>query len=440
MKRLSVIVLVVSVLALVWAAGAGASPTRGPRHRQLVPGAPTTPSVRTGAEKFALTGSLLDFDGSPLAGGWVEWGWYDPDGYSWYCPDAVMHDGADDTTGRDGSFSFADVTSLPAHDTLMVGGSSSPGLLYAVLYHLDFSTKSDYVIRPGHVGVSVTNAPAGRQAQVGLGDALYVAAQSSVDLTGGAGAADAMAPDFNSARVSFPNANGSVTAECDWLSPGLAPVPVSPGAVCDTVVHVDWGAAVHGRIAGPLCRHSGRPGSTVKYTVSNLPAGEQLSFVGYSWVSDWDVQKYPEVVTSSGAGDVYTVALRIPKRATPGTVYDVDAERTDQIQSMLWLYDYYEVCDFSATHRSIRRGDGVRLRGHIDAKAATLFVRHSAAPQPASVKARGWTKVGSLSVNARGHFLSPVLRPSRSTWYVVRYRGLNGGFTAFTPVVQVTVR
>ena len=89
-----------------------------------------------------------------------------------------------------------------------------------------------------------------------------------------------------------------------------------------TSVAFDWRAAVRGRIAGPLCRHSGRPGSTFRYTISNLPAGEQMSFFGQSWSPyTWGVHIYPQVVTSSGAQNTYTVTLRVPERATVGEVY-----------------------------------------------------------------------------------------------------------------------
>ena len=82
----------------------------------------------------------------------------------------------------------------------------------------------------------------------------------------------------------------------------------------------------------------------------------------------------------------------------------------------------------------------MRLRGHIDGAAATLFMRQSRAGRPTIAKAKGWTKVANLSVSAGGRFVSPELRPSRTTWYVARYSGGNGGFTAFTPVVRVPVR
>jgi hypothetical protein len=397
--------------------------------------------ARSGAQTYTVSGTMEGFDGSPLADCWVTAGWYDPDGYSWFVPDALYHDGGDATTTGEGTFSIAGVPSRPGHDSLMAGSLSGDGLNYMILYHLDFSTTGSYVLRPGHVNISVAHAPAGKRVHVSLGDANYSAADSSVGLTEGYGVADAWAPDFNSARASFDNAIGTVTAECEWDNPGHAPVAVSPGAVAAAPVAFDWRTAVRGQLAGPQCRHSGRPGSTFKYTISNLPAGEQMSFFGQSLSpATWGVQTYPQVVTSSGAQNSYTVTLRVPERATVGEVYWVQAQRSDDVQSLLWLYDNYEVCDLAATHSAIVRGDGFRLRGHIDAKTATLFMRHSRAGQPASAKAKGWTRVADISADAHGRFVSPQLHPSRTTWYVARYHGVNGGFTAFTPVVKVAVR
>ena len=145
-------------------------------------------------------------------------------------------------------------------------------------------------------------------------------------------------------------------------------------------------------------------------------------------------------MTSSGPQNIYTVILRVPERATVGEVYWVQAQRSDDVQSLLWLYDNYEVCDFAATRSIVAHGDSVRLRGHIDGKTATLFMRYGRAGQPASTKAQGWTKVADLSASAGVRFVSPGLRPSRTTWYVARYHGKNGGFTAFTPVVKASVR
>ena len=442
MKRLAVAVVCVMavVLACAWAGEASASPQLvNLQHLQRdVASLPVGQLAQADAQTSPVSGTLEDFDGTPLADCYIFCGWWDPDGYSWYAPAASYHDAGDTTTAADGSFSFAGLASHPAHDSLMALGDGSSSLLGLTLYHLDFSTAGSYVIRPGHVNITIANAPAGQTAELSIGDALYSGIESWVALTDGKGVADTVAPDFNSASASFPNANGTTTAECQWVSPGHAAVAVSPGTVAATSLSFDWHSAVRGHLVGPQCRHSGRPGSTVRYTISNLPAGQQILFVGSSGFSIG--HPFPRVVNSTGRQKVYTVALRIPKDSPVGNVYEINAERSDDVQSLLWLDDDYEVCTFSASHSTIAPGQTVRLRGHIDAKKATLFMRHSRAGQPATAKAHGWTKVANLHVNASGRFVSPLRHPSRTTWFVVRYHGVNGGFTAFTPVVKVAVR
>ena len=444
MKRLAAIVVCMTAVALACTSTAVAS---SPRHlgmpRLLCPltSLPAGPLAQADAQTYPVSGTLEDFDGTPLANCSISCGWWDPDGYSWYAPHVRYHDAGDTTTAADGSFSFAGLASHPAHDTVMAEGNADSSLEILTLYHLDFSTTGTYAIRPGHVNVTVTNAPAGQPADMSVGDALYSDIESSVALTDGSGVADTIAPDFDSASASFPNANGAVTAECQWVSPGHAPVAVSPGTVAATPLSFDWHSAVRGHLAGPTCRHAGRPGSTVRYAIANLPAGQQISFTGNSWSSSFSSdQIFPQVLTSTGLQKTRTVALHIPPNAPVGNVYEINAQRSDDTQSLLWLYDWYDICTFSASHSTIVQGQGISLRGHIDGRNATLFECHHWADRPATVGAHGWIKAASLHVNAEGRFVSPLLRPSRTTWYVVRYPSLNGGFVVFTPVVKVMVR
>ncbi|MEI7718135.1 MAG: hypothetical protein WCI78_18955, partial [Mycobacterium sp.] len=235
MKRLAAIVICGLAVVLVCASAAGASTL--PRQIDLLrlqrgaaSGLVRSPA-QGGAPTYSVGGTMEGFDGSPLADYWVTAGWYDPDGYSWFVPDALYHSGADGTTAADGSFSFAGVPSHPGHDSLMAASLSGEGLTTMVLYHLDFSTTGSYVLRPGHVNISVAHAPASKPVRVTLGDADYSAVESSVGLTEGYGVADAWAPDVNSGRASFEDPAGTVTAECEWDNPSHAPVAVSPGAV-----------------------------------------------------------------------------------------------------------------------------------------------------------------------------------------------------------------
>ncbi len=120
-----------------------------------------------------------------------------------------------------------------------------------------------------------------------------------------------------------------------------------------------------------------------------MPAGEQISFFGYSWSSSLSgAQTYPPVVTSTGPQNTYTVALRIPASAPVGDVYDVNAERSDDVQSLLWLYDNYEVCSFAASQKSSCGAGRASARSH-RRQQATLFMRNIRAGQPATAKAGG---------------------------------------------------
>jgi hypothetical protein len=407
-----------------------------PRAHRLALMAPA-PLAATSASTYAISGTAEDLSGQPLAHYAVDWGWYDPGPYAWW-PWVTYNDGDETHAAADGSFSFPAVTSHPGQDALMAATSDVDVM---VLWRLDFSTTSHYLLRPAHVAVSMANAPTNEPLSVDIGDPASSYASSHTTLSHGAGVVNAVAPDFTSAVAFYDNWSGRVMVECQWISPNDAPVAVAPGALASTPVSFDWKKAIHGHLLGPVCQHSGRPGSLVRYGVSNLPAGEQMSFFGQSqWPLDWGLQSYSTVLTSGGADKSYSVSLRIPRRATVGQTYTVYATRSDDSQSMLGLCDYYNVCTFGASRSVILRGGIVRLRGQTAVSGndiATLFMRHTSAGVPSSAKAPGWTKVATYGLDASGNFHSSLLRPSRTTWYVVRYWY---GVTSFTPVVRVVVR
>ena len=56
--------------------------------------------------------------------------------------------------------------------------------------------------------------------------------------------------------------------------------------------------------------------------------------------------------------------------------------------------------------------------------------------------AKGWVKVGRYRTSDDGKFVSAVLHPGRTTWYVARYPRPSdeGPSYFFTPVVKVSVR
>jgi hypothetical protein len=449
MKRLTVLVVLVLAVCVVLAPGRALAGSRSAAliravHAQHMSSVRGLLTPRLAAGPYAIDGTVEDFDGSALQYYAVDWGWYDPDVPSWSVPASVYHAGGETTADSDGTFSFSGVSAHPGHDDLITydqayPAGDPPSLEYIDSSGLDFSTVGNYTLRPGHVNVTVTNAPAGKPVDVWLGDPATGITESSVTLADGAGLADAVAPDFDSGTASIANDDGTVPAECDWVSPSDTPVAVSAGTLAAGSVAFDWSKAVHGRFAGSTYRRSGSPGSTVNFKVWNMPPGEQLSFAGFSFSpDDWGTLSYKPVVTSSSAATTYTVSLKIPLRATVGEIYCIDAYRTDDPYSPLDLYDYYLVCTLAPTHGTVRPGGAVRLRGHIDGDTATLFVRHRAAAQPGTLWPHGWTKVENLAVSTSGKFFTPTLHPSRTSWYVVRYAG--GDFEAFTPVVKVNVR
>jgi hypothetical protein len=214
-------------------------------------------------------------------------------------------------------------------------------------------------------------------------------------------------------------------------------VPVTPGQEAATTLDIDWDDAVRGRLAGPYPRHSGPAGSQVTFVLDDWPAGMQVSFEGSSFAgggTDW----FAPVVTSQGPDETYRARLTIPEDARAGAIYAIDAYRSDDPAALLYLTDYFLVCDFGASRSVIDRGQAVRLHGRVDGGSVTLFKRTSPAPQPAKLSAPGWIKVRSFETRTGGRFRTGFMRPERTTWYVARYSGLD--FPAFTQVIKVTVR
>jgi hypothetical protein len=386
---------------------------------------------------FVLSGTVLDYDGTPVPGADVRWGWFDPNEDVWFGDGVVYHDGGMTSAAEDGTFSFPSVSSVPGSDYLGAFGMDDGGWFSLDTWNADFSSAVPRVIRPGHVRVNVVHAPSGGGLTVTTGDVTSGSASSSAVLKGGLVVAKALSPGIVTAQVQSDNDAGTVSAAAGWVSPGHVPVTVTAGQEAATELALDWDDAVHGRLAGSAPRHSGPPGSQVTFVIDNWPDGMQVSFDGFSF-ADGSTHVFDQVVTSQGPESTYRVRLAIPEDARTGDVYDIDAYRSDDPAALLYVYDYFLVCDFGASRSVIDRGQAVRLHGRIDGYHVTLFKRTAVAPQPAKLSAPGWTKVRSFETTSRGRFRTGFMKPRRTTWYVARYRG--GDFEAFTQVVKVTVR
>ena len=119
---------------------------------------------------------------------------------------------------------------------------------------------------------------------------------------------------------------------------------------------------------------------------------------------------------------------------------------TDASSSLLDLYDRFQICTLVGSKTSIAKGASVRLSGVIPAngiaKKVVLYSRitkASAQPSKWDAARAGWKKVATISASKTGAFKSGLLKPTRTTWYVVRYPGDSTNFDAFTAVLKVAV-
>ena len=103
--RLLLVVLSVGIAALGLAGSAdgatraGRIATPAPLVPDRDPVAPRESATQSGS--FSIGGTVLDYDGTPLIGASVDWGWFDPNAPAWFGPDVVYHPGesADTTAG-----------------------------------------------------------------------------------------------------------------------------------------------------------------------------------------------------------------------------------------------------------------------------------------------------------------------------------------------------
>ena len=393
---------------------------------------------------YPLSGSVLSYGGSGATGAGVSWGWFSPSTFL-----TTWNAGGTQTVGAGGAFSLPAVSAHPGNDALYAYyHPATTGLWLLEAWELDFSTLGSYTFQPAHVHVAIAHAPKGQKAADVTIGGVAGQAQTLMALQAGSGAAGALPPGFNdvvawfSARVKGQFTSGPVRAVAEWLSPADATVDVQAGVTDPTTVSLDWDQALHAYLAGPAVRRSGPPGSVVRLRLSGWPTAAVAAFYGFSLSGPGDVvQTFSQQVQSAGPGTVYTVPLTIPATATPGEIYEIGTYRADDSFSQVRLYDYYQVATLKASAATVARGGSVRLSGRVPGSGyVELFARRSAASQPATLAAKGWTAVGRYRLHG-GAFKTGAVKLSHASWFVVRYPGLKGEyFAAFTGVVGVGVR
>jgi hypothetical protein len=192
---------------------------------------------------------------------------------------------------------------------------------------------------------------------------------------------------------------------------------------------------------------SGAPGTKVTFELDNWlsPVTAELAVI-----SELSTVTMPAPMTFTGSGAATrTFSFVVPKKAKPGDTLEVRATRTDLTVPQDFRFsvrDFFQVCTLVATKTSIAKGASVRLSGVIPAngvaKKVVLYSRTTkATAQPSKWDAAkaGWKKVATLSASKTGVYKSGLLKPTRTTWYVVRYPGDSKNFAAFTSVLKVAV-
>ena len=194
---------------------------------------------------------------------------------------------------------------------------------------------------------------------------------------------------------------------------------------------------------------SGKPGTVTQLWFERFPEGwtnairAQASFPAGAPVKSFGS------FTTSGA-EYQSRKLTIPSTVKPGYAYSFDVAHAG---GPLVLSTWFQTCSLAATKTTISRGGAVRLSGVIPtqghegaapgkSKTLVLYKRTKTAGQPRYWDATrsGWTRVGTLKADGFGKYRTSLLRPQRTTWYVVRYPGDDWYWGAFTSVRKVTVR
>jgi hypothetical protein len=399
--------------------------------------APVSLPAATGHLGVASTvsGFVLDYDGNAVVGAIVDAFWTTNDAYA-----------GSAATGVGGAFTLTTTVSPPTPgDTVDLGVSMPDGDYFAWFRQ---PTGVGLTLRPGKVAVTVANWP---NATAQIDACLYG------DVAHG-GDADSMISGASNQARAVP---GTVDYACIYLDPSLgiewmtaAPISVAPGVLSGDSISVDANDA---KGIATLGWASGAPGSSAVVRLTNWPALTTATLSGrsaFTYKGSAVLRKW----VSTGTNGVQTV--KIPATATPGYAYVIDATRTYILPdwSDFDVSDYYQVCTLKPSSSAIRRGRTITLGGVVPAykhtptttgvkKLVYLYARTVTTTKPpakwnaaAGHRISGWTLVASMYTDGHGVFKSKLLKPLKTTYYALYYKGDKWYWPAFTSIAKVTVR
>ncbi|MGZ4199737.1 MAG: hypothetical protein ACXVP1_06075, partial [Thermoleophilia bacterium] len=293
-----------------------------------------------------VTGVVQDHSGAPVAGAFVDWGYYDGQG-DWVFGNEVE-------TQANGSFSFDGVIAttdgeLDVHLTDEAGYQA---------WNLSFKAApadNHFVLQPGIAPFKTTRSSS---------PAWDYWKDAIVETWGSDGGGTTTLPETGNAYVMPADYDYAVVyyfsnQAVEWVGSSL--VPVSAGGTGGTLIEVSQDDAQSVLVTRPYWA-SGKPGTVIRLRMGNWPSGWRAGFYGYSeYPSSYPDKKYAATYSSTGA--TATVSLSIPLNATPGYDFQVHAYRSETEHTALDINDFFQVCTLKASSMSVHRGAGIRLSG-----------------------------------------------------------------------------
>ena len=419
-----------------WASSSAASPDL---PRSTHPAAPSGTGI--------IRGTVVDYAGLPVPAAYL----------TWLTGDSPPMDGA--RTDATGSYELTGVPALAGTGQLWMwpGGDDDPRYFCRGLTFLD-PGPTTFDFWPGRLPLSIQRGgPLAGGSSVSV--ALFGGNETSPDLetdqhlTVGvadlySGYAYALPGDYASAVVTFQGGLPSRRTEAlEIQMPQGAPAVVQSGQTGGVSLVADERDAARAEVTRWA---SGARGSMVTLRLSNLRSGDVYKITGQSMNGGEPVKTFATVTVPSPAPSAISLRVRVPAGVPIADKYNFFATR---IGGHLDLVASYQVCAFSASRRSIARGESVKLRGRVpmipsdrvltDTMTLTLFKHAGVVGQPWTWQAKGWTKVTTIRTDfhfLNGRFSTPSLHPRRTTSYVIRFpRSFDPSWRGFTSVETVSV-
>jgi hypothetical protein len=415
-------------------AAAGAD---GRRSREQDAPAPRIPARAAVGSTCTVSGTVLDYDGYPVAGADVELSYADAPGHftGWSYA----------TTGPDGSFGFSNV---PVTNQGRLWTWATARSEYR-RHDLAFAPGANYYeLRPGQVAVEAVRSSDGDWNDW---TALWVACYgphgtADREIVGTSGYAYAVAPSFDYATVEFwANEETEVQTFAD-------PVPVAAGATSRASIQVFEEDSRRIWVDHPYWA-SGPPDARITVALENWPAGYRAQFYGDQDAPDDRAIDYAGEWTSSGRTGYVT--MTVPSWATAGYQFHPHAWRSDDLWAFtdLDIHDFYQVCTLKPSASSFRRGQWITVSGVIPTqghwgsrpgirKTVTLYAHQGPAKVPTKwdPRSEGWAKVSSMKADGLGRYTSKRFRPNTTLTLVVRYPGDDWYWGAYTGARKITVK